>query len=482
MVNPWRVIYFEILLELTVNGLMNGIYGEYIKDMFFERLGRVLWRKLVNMLVNRLPSESKSKTDSDSESLLFTNSYSANKQMVKSMLDKCGDVKYHELRVPLFKNKTVLIVYVEGLVNTDVLNRDVISKLLDAPNKVVGGIRDIIAGSEVSVYTSFEDVEDKVLSGEIMLLLEGDAKAYIIAARDWPMRGVEEPIQERTIRGPRDGFTETAKVNLGLIRRRLPVSSLKVENVSVGSRSRNMVSVIYLEDIADYDLVAEVLERIRAVNIDGVLDPGVLGELITERTISPFPLLLNTERPDKVVAGLLAGKVAIVTDGSPFCMLAPVVFADFYQVAEDYYLHPIYAFFTRLLRFIGVFVATTATAAYSAAIAFHYEIIPRDIIVFIAETREGVPFSPFVEAFVIEIIVELIREASIRLPGPIGPTIGIVGALVLGQAAVDARLVSPVLLIIVAVGLMASFNIPNYESALSIRFLRFGIIGAAAFL
>jgi len=412
----------------------------------------------------------------------FTHSLVTNEDLVRSKFRKCGDVKYHPVKVAALKNRRAVIIYVEGLINEDILNRDIIAKLMNSPlAKDRTGILDIIAGSDVSVFKTLEDVEEKVLSGEIMLLVDGESKAYIISGRKWPMRSVEEPIQERAIKGPRDGFTETAKVNLGLIRRRIPNSTLKVETLPVGRRSSNMVTVLYMEDIADDDLVSEIIERIEAIDIDGIMESGVLSELITERTVSPFPLLLSTERPDKVTAGLLAGKVAIVVDGSPFCLLAPAVFADFYQVAEDYYIHPIYAFFARALRFAGLFISTTATAAYTAVIAFHYEIIPKNIIVFFAETREGVPFSPFVEAFAIEIVVELIREASIRLPGPIGPTIGIVGALVLGQAAVDARLVSPVLLIVVAVALMANFNIPHYEAALTMRFIRFGILAMAVF-
>lgn len=440
-----------------------------------------MWRTILDK-VSKLRAKKVTSDQKEVKYINMTQSLIANERLLKDKFSRCEDVKFHKLRVQAL-NKRALLVYVEGLVNADILNRDIITRLLEfSPRKEGSGLENIVSGSEVKTFSSIQETEEKVLSGDVLLVIDGEARAYIIAARKWPMRGIEEPVQERTIRGPRDGFTETAKVNLGLIRRRLPVSSLKIESIDVGRLTRNKVSVLYIDSIVDKDLVTEITERIKAVDIDGVFESGMLGELITERTISPFPLLLNTERPDKVTAGLLAGKVAIVVDGSPFCMLAPVVFADFYQVAEDYYMHPIYAFFTRLLRFMGIFVATTATAAYSAAIAFHYEIIPRNIIVFIAQTREGVPFTPFVEAFLIEIIVELIREASIRLPGPIGPTIGIVGALVLGQAAVDARLVSPVLLIIVAVGLMASFNIPNYEAALSLRFLRFGILGAAAFL
>jgi len=249
--------------------------------------------------------------------------------------------------------------------------------------------------------------------------------------------------------------------------------------MTVGERTRDTTVLVYLEDVADSGVVDEVRERINAINIDGILEPGALGELITERTISPFPLQITTERPDKVAGGLMQGKVGVVADGSPFVMLIPVIVSDFFQSPEDYYIHPLFATLGRVVRVVSFYLSTTLVATYVAILSFHYEMIPRDIIVFIGETRVGVPFSPFLEAILLESGIELIREASLRLPGAIGPTIGIVGALVLGQAAVEARLVSPVLLILAAVGLMANFSIPNYEASLALRYIRFPLIVAA---
>lgn len=413
----------------------------------------------------------------------WVRSLAVNEKLLRDKLVKCGDVKYHSVKVPLLANRRVLIAYVEGLVNTDTLNRDIIAKLMSPLTaEKAASITELIAANDIIKVRTLEETEDKVLSGDILLLADGESAGLLVSARKWPMRAIDEPNQERTIRGPRDGFTEVAKVNLGLIRRRLPDPSLKIENITIGRRSSNSIYLLYVADVADDVVVQEARERIKAVDIDGILEPGALAELITERSVSPFPLLLSTERPDKAVSGLLSGKILIISDGSPFAMLAPIVFADYFQVPEDYYMHPAFAFFGRILRFASIFIATTLPAAYTALIAFHYEVIPRDIIVFIAETREGVPFNPFAEAFILEIAVELIREASIRLPATIGPTIGIVGALILGQAIVEARLVSPVMLIVVAAALMANFNIPNYEAALTLRLIRFPILAMAAFL
>lgn len=440
---------------------------------------------MVNRLIRLLLKKKRpNKVEDDSPSgTKWVRSLAANEKLLQEKLAKCGDVKYHSVKVPLLANRRVLITYVEGLINTDILNRDIIAKLMSPLTaEKAASITDLIAATDIIKVRTLEETEHKVLSGDILLLADGESTAFLVSARNWPMRAIDESIQERTIRGPRDSFTEVAKVNLGLIRRRLPDASLKVENITIGRRASSSIYLLYVADVADDYVVQEVRERIEAVDIDGILEPGALAELITERTVSPFPLLLSTERPDKAASGLLSGKIVIISDGSPFCMLAPIVFADYFQVPEDYYMHPAFAFFGRLLRFISIFVATTLTAAYTAIITFHYEVIPKEIIIFIAETREGVPFNPFTEALLLEIAIELVREASIRLPATIGPTIGIVGALILGQAIVQARLVSPVMLIVVAAALMANFNIPNFEAALTLRLIRFPILAMAAFL
>ena len=406
-------------------------------------------------------------------------------KLLRETYKDCGDVKFRRIIVPAMGMRNGLVVYTEGLINMDNLNRDIVERLQDSNNRELGKGEDftnILSTGEFSEYRAISEFQSEILLGKVAVIVDGVPRAVLIDNKEWPMRGIEEPIQERVIRGPRDGFTEVFIVNLGLIRRRLPDPKLKVINLKVGRRSKTSVAIVYIEDICSLDTVTEIKSRVEAIDIDGLVEPGAMSELITERTFTPFPLQLSTERPDKVVAGLLAGKVAIVSNGSPFVLIMPVTAADFFQNPEDYYMNPLYAVTARAFRLLGVAMGTTLTAAYTAVIMFHYEMIPRDIVVFIAQSREGVPFNPIVEAFVLEGAVELLREASIRLPGPIGPTLGIVGALILGQAAVDAQLVSPVLLIVVALSFLAGSSVPNYEAGLTVRFLRFPILLAAGFL
>ncbi|HBS93877.1 MAG TPA: spore germination protein [Firmicutes bacterium] len=414
----------------------------------------------------------------------LTKSIQINEGLLRQVFKDCADVKQKKIAIPSMNNRRALVFYTEGLVSADNLTRDIISPLLAESeyNRQVEDVTQLIAVGQTSSYSCLEDFTGDILRGKIAIIVDGSSKAVIIDIKKWPGRSVEEPLQERLIRGPREGFTEVLQVNRGLVRRRLPDPNLKVFNLKIGRRTKTEVSMLYIEDVCNLDTVQEVKERLEAIDIDGILDSGVIAELISERTISPFPLHLSTERPDKVVGGLLQGKVVILTDGSPFALVLPSVATDWFQTPEDYYMHPLFATIGRVLRLLGIFAVTTLTAVYTAIIMYHYEMIPSNIIFFIAQSREGVPFSPLTEALLLEFAAELMREASIRLPGPVSHTLSIVGALILGQAVVSANLVSPVLLIIVATTFLAGSVIPNYEASLAVRYLRFPMLLAAGFL
>lgn len=415
---------------------------------------------------------------------MLTKNIKINEGMLRQVFKDCGDVKFKKLLIPSMNNRRALVVYTEGLLEVDNMTRDIISPLLAEPEKKrrVENVTQLIAAGQTSFSSHLRGFTGDILKGNIAILTDGDDRAAIIDIKKAPGRAVEEPLQERLIRGPREGFTEVLKVNQGLVRRHLPDPKLKIIQLQIGRRSLTEVSLLYLEDVASGDIVQEVRERLEAIDIDDAMGTGVIAELISERTITPFPLQMSTERPDKVVGSLLQGKVVILSDGSPFALVLPSVAGDWIQTPEDYYIHPLFGTIARVLRIVGILAVTTLTAVYTAVIMYHYEVIPPKIIFFIAKTREGVPFSPLTEALLLEFMIELMREASIRLPGPVGPTLSIVGALILGQAVVSAKLVSPVLLIVVATAFMAGSVIPNYEASLALRYLRFPIIIAAGFL
>ena len=417
----------------------------------------------------------------DKPRLSFSGNFKKNEELLREVFRDCGDVKTKEVTIPALGGRRAILRYVEGLINTDTLHRDILAKLLER-GKEAKDIGELVAAGEVTVTADAWQYAADVLMGRVGIIVQGENRAHLIEAKDWPKRTVEEPLQERLIRGPREGFIEVVQDNLALVRRRLPDPNLKVIMFEVGRRSKTKVAMLYIEDVCNLDTAREIAKRIRAIDIDNLLESGCLEELIIERTWSPFPQMLQTERPDKVAAGLTQGKVALITDGSCFVALAPASFNDFIQVPADYYMDYLYGTIARAIRFIGLFLGTTLVAAYVAVLSFHYEIVPTNIVVFIAETRAGVPFDPLTEALLLEFSSEILREASIRLPGPIGPTLGIVGALILGQAAVAAHLVSPIMLVLVALTFILSSIIPNYEASTAVRYLRFPLILAAGFL
>lgn len=334
--------------------------------------------------------------------------------------------------------------------------------------------------NELEVASSLKEVVYAILTGDAAVLIDGVPRALTLNTKGWVQRGIEEPSTESVVRGPRDSFTETIRTNTAMIRRRLRDPNLCVESMTVGRRSVTDIAVIYLEDVADPKLVEQVKQRINGIDIDAVLESGFIEQFIEDHHISPFPMIQNTERPDKAVANILEGRVIIVSDGTPFVLIAPAVFAQFYQSPEDYYERFLIGTLIRLIRILSMGMALLLPSLYIAFSSFHPEMIPSRLVIAMAAGRSTVPFPSIIEAFLMEVTMEILREASVRLPGPIGPTIGIVGALVVGQAAVQAGIVSPIMVIIVALTTIGSFASPSYSAAIALRMLRFPMMIAAS--
>jgi spore germination protein KA len=319
-------------------------------------------------------------------------------------------------------------------------------------------------------------VVDAVLGGDAILLVDGVDHGVALSARSWPERAIEEPVSEANIRGPRDGFIETMRINTMLLRRRIRSPHMKMERIVVGRRTQTPVDLIYLKDVADPALVREVKSRIGRIDVDSMLDSGMLQEFIEDQPSSPFPLMMNTERPDRTAAGLLEGQVAIMVDGSPSALLLPVTFWHFMKASEDYYDRFWIGTLVLWHRFLFLMLSVLGPSLYVAITSFHQEMIPTTLLLSIAAAREGIPFPVLIEALMMEIFFEALREAGIRLPRQVGQAVSIVGALVIGEAAVRAGLASaPVVFIVAATGI-ASFTIPQFQLGVTFRFLRFPIM------
>ena len=389
------------------------------------------------------------------------------------------------------KNIRCLAVWIDGLINNRVshdlfraLMLDVELKGVDLTKVPKGELMDYINLNLLPYYstsrvTDLLELKRWVLMAKMIFLVDGCPVGLMLDAEATPLRSITEPLNESSVSGPRDAFVESLRINTALIRARLGDPRLKSENFILGRRSNTLVTLMYVEDVANKSIVEEVRRRLQRIDIDGMIDSSYLKELIQDEPYPLFPLIKSTERPDKVVADLLEGRFALIVDGSCQVLTAPCLFIEFLQNSEDYYQNIVVAWIVRLFRHLSFFIAATLPGIYVAITTFHQEMIPIPLIFTIAGARETVPFPAFVDALFMLIIFELLWEAGIRMPRVVGAAVNIVGALILGQAAVQAGLVSPVLVIVIAATAIANFVLGSaYELAAGMRLIR--IFGLAA--
>lgn len=334
----------------------------------------------------------------------------------------------------------------------------------------------LLPQNSISKETEFEKIISGVNSGNCALFIDSINFAFNIEVKGFKQRSVDSPNNEIIIKGPQEAFVENIRTNTSLLRRIANNENLIIENVEVGKITKTKCAVCYMENIANSDLVGEVKYRLNNIEIDSLLSSGQLEQLIINDNLLGVPEIISTERPDKTSKYLLQGRVIILVNGSPYSLIMPATFIDFMSSPEDTNLKPYFANFLRVLRLLSCIITLLLPGLYVAVTSFHQEILPTELLYSILSARENVPFPILFEILLMEISFELIREAGLRVPSPIGPTIGIVGALVLGQAAVSASIVSPILIIIVAITGIASFAIPDFSFGFHLRFFRFGFV------
>jgi len=333
-----------------------------------------------------------------------------------------------------------------------------------------------IATGDLSETDKMEDILYFIMAGDTAIFIEGYPKAIIVATRGFPNRGIQAAETEVVVQGPREAFSEVMRFNTALIRRRIRDTGLKVKQSRIGTRSQTDIAIMYVEGIVRPEILEEVELRLKEINIDGIMDSGCVEQLIEENWLSPFPQAQLTERPDKAASALLEGRIAIIVDNSPFVILVPVSLNCFFQASEDYYSRWQVMSITRVLRFIGAFIAVALPALYVAIALYHPSMIPLAMVSKLAEASMAVPFPAVLEIFMLDAAFELLREAGIRLKTASGGTIGIVGGLIIGQAAVEAGLVSPIVVIIVALTGIATFSIPNVSLVYGFRLAKYALL------
>ncbi len=401
-----------------------------------------------------------------------------NIKAISTIFKNCSDLNIREIKTDDKGSSNVAVISIDGLTDKPTLYDGVLKSTM-IETDVYGAqlfeeLKDrILPNSKVNELKNFSEVLHHILSGDAVIFVNGINKALSCDTKGWETRAVEEPDSEATVRGPREGFIETLRVNTSLIRRKIKSPKLKMESLFIGDYSHTEINIAYIDGIVDPDILKEVKSRLSGIDTDCILESGYIEEFIEDAPFSPFPTIFHSEKPDKIAANLLEGSVAIITDGTPFVLTVPATFWNFMNASDDYYERYSVANIIRILRLLGFILSLLLPGLYIAITTYHQEFLPTAMLISIAGSRVNVPFPPLVEALLMEFTFEALREAGIRLPKQIGQTISIVGALVLGQAAVSASLVSPAMVIVVAITAISSFVTPSYNLAIANRILRF---------
>jgi spore germination protein KA len=365
---------------------------------------------------------------------------------------------------------TYALVFSDGMVNCSMLSENLLGPLMaaEAPPKGPDLMRrlafEMVEIAESELTDKFEKIISSVAYGETVLFADGCAEAALFGTRSIPTRAVSEPENEKTISGPREGFTESLLQNLSMLRRRARTNDFKIRQMTFGRRTKTSAAVCYFDGVVNRQALQEVFRRLEQIDIDGALDTNYLTELIRDNRLSPFRTIGYTERPDVAIARLLEGRISILLDGSPDVLTVPYLFVENFQSGEDYYLSFYYTSFSRMLRMLGFLMTISVPGLYVAVVAFQHEMLPTPLLLHITSERQGVPLPAALEAFAMLIVFDILRETGIRMPTNLGQALSIVGALVIGQAAVEAKLVAAPMIIVVATTGITSLLVPNLNA------------------
>lgn len=417
-----------------------------------------------------------------------TTAISHNKKIFQQIFADCADIKMVDMQLGKDCQLHCMVSYIEIVSGATSYGESAIGRLISAlSGQSPKEAREFLTRNgkgmtDIRFYSDLMEAAQGLLTGDIILFVDGLDRALKIPDRGYPRMGVRNAESEKVTRGSNEGFSDSIKTNTALIRKRLRATELKNVEVKAGRRTKTMINLMYMEGIARKEVLQEIQRRLKGFEIDGIMDSGMLEQLTETHWASPFPQFQTTERPDRAVHALLEGRIVLLCDNSPIVLILPTTCNSFLQTSDDYYNRFEIVSLERIIRYLAAFFALSLPALYLAVINFHTSLLPTELLLTFAQARVGVPFSSLVELILMELSFELLREAGVRLPGTMGNTIGIVGGLIIGTAAVDAGIASPVVVIVVAFTALCSFAIPNEEFANAFRLLKFFLIFVSAWL
>lgn len=416
----------------------------------------------------------------------LTTSLDKNKQNIESLFDKCDDFIKRDFTI--MRNRRACLYYFDNMVSSENISRFILEQLMEIDMdrgtiKNAESIKNkLLPSHDVKISKDTNELLKAVYDGDCIIFIDGIDEALIVNVRVAKGRTVGNPLIEVSAIGPQEGFVEDLHLNLALLRKRIKTSKYKIEFSTNGRITKNTFAIMYIEGIAKNDFVKELKNRIEQIDTDGFIDSGHLRRFISDNKLTIFPQEIITERPDRCVNHLLEGRVVVMLDGSAFALIYPSVFIDLLKTADEAYMSYYMSMFLLLLRFVAFLISTFGAALYIALTIYNPGMIPTQLLITIASSRAGVPFPAFIEAFIMEFTFEIIREANIRIPKPIGPSISIVGGLVIGQSVVQAGIVSQAMIIVVALTAISAFAVPGYTTNSALRLIRFPFMIVASFL
>ncbi|QNU65971.1 spore germination protein [Ruminiclostridium herbifermentans] len=430
-------------------------------------------------IINKITAKNNSKNENNTDNLfILSKSLEENISNIKEQFADDDTLIIRSFENAQNKDIKFSIVFTDGMVSSTQLNDNIIKPLLTYTgfntklNLMDAIIYHVLSSNSVKKLTDENEIIDSIVRGNPVLFAQGESEVVSIDSKGWQTRAISEPEVEKSLRGSREGFTESLLMNLTMIRRRLATNKLKFKMQVLGKQTKTKICICYLDGIANKKILDELNKRLDKIDIDGITGSGIIVEFIKDYPYSPFKTIGGTERPDVIATKLLEGRIAIFVDGTPFVLTLPYVFIEYFQTSEDYYLNFYYASINRLLRILSFFITISAPALYIAITTFHQEMIPTVFVRSIIAARQGVPFPTVLEMVMLLIVFELLRETGVRMPSFSGTAVSVVGGLVLGSAAVDARIVSAPVVIVVALTAVTGLTTPKIKGpAILLRFI-----------
>ncbi|QHT61021.1 spore germination protein [Paenibacillus lycopersici] len=419
----------------------------------------------------------------------LSSSIAENEAYLRAQFAGCSDIVFRSFK--LKDGTLLLLVYVDGMTKMDNVEDHILKPLLfdglprgiDRLQTLAETIqREWLPLSNVKTDQSAADLVTHILQGSLGLLADGEAAALVAQVQGYEKRSIQEPQKESTLRGSKEGFVEVLRTNTSMIRRRIVHPHLKMESYTIGSYTQTEVVLAFVQGLADERVLADVREKLGKIETKGVIDSAYLEEWLEGSSFSLFPQIQNTERPDIVTACLLEGKVSLIMNGSPFALILPITFWSGLQSADDYFERFVFVVLTRTIRYIMTFVSFALPAIYVSLSTFHPEMIPSNLMISIATARESSPFPTVIEVFLMMFIFDALQEAGVHLPNQLGPVVSIIGALVIGQAAVEAGIISTPIIIVISLTGIAAYTIPRYSATLPFRLIRYLMLFISGFL